>query len=93
MEKLDELINNLNKDIICGAGTQIFIQDLQDFKIDGLYGIINGKYKLGVLGKNNIIVDLLLKNDNMNLYDNDGNILINLLDYGYTPIDLSTNIL
>jgi len=37
MEKLDKLIKDLNKDIFCGAGTHIFIQDLEDFKMDGLY--------------------------------------------------------
>jgi len=87
MEKLDKLIKDLNKDIFCGVGTQIFIQDLEDFKMDGLYGIVNGKYKLGVLGEKNIFVDATLKSDNMNLYDENGKVLINLSDYGYDPID------
>lgn len=93
MEKLDKLIKDLNKDIFCGSGTQIFIQNLEDFKMDGLYGIVNGKYKLGVLGEKNIFVDATLKSDNMNLYDNEGNVLINLSDYGYEPIDFSEDIL
>jgi hypothetical protein len=61
--------------------------------MDGLYGIVNGKYKLGVLGGKNIFVDATLKSDNMNLYDENGNVLINLSDYGYKPIDFSENIL
>lgn len=92
MENLDKLINNLNKDIFCGVGTQIFIQDLEDFKMDGLCGIVNGKYKLGVLGEKNIIVDATLNCDDMHLYDECGNVLINLSDYGYKPIDFSENI-
>lgn len=93
MEKLDKLIKDLNKDIVCGVGTRDFIQNLEDFKMDRLHGIVNWKYKLGVLGEKNIFVNLILKSDNMNLYDNEGNILINLSDYGYTPIDFSENIL
>ena len=93
MEKLDKLIKDLNKDIFCGVGTQIFIQDLEDFKMDGLSSIVNAKYKLGVLGEKNIFVDAKLKSDNMNLYDENGNVLINLSDYGYKPIDFSENIL
>ena len=93
MEKLDKLINDLNKDIVCGVGTQIFIQEMDGFVMDGSYGIVNGKYKLGVLGKNNIVVDATLKSDDMNLYDNDRNVLINLSDYGYKPIDFSEDIL
>lgn len=83
MKKLEKLINKLNQDIICGIGSEIFIRDLEDFKLDGLYGIVNGKYKLGVLGENNVFVDLSIKINDMNLYDINGNILINLSDFGY----------
>jgi hypothetical protein len=41
----------------------------------------------------NIFVDATLRSDNMNLYDENGNILINLSDYGYEPIDFSKDIL
>lgn len=92
MKEINKLIKNFNKDIICGVGTQIFIQEIEDFKIDKLSNIISSKYKLGMLGENNIFVDTTLKSNDMKLYDNNKNILINLLDYGYSPTNFSESI-
>jgi len=93
MKRLKKIINELNQDIICGSGTVIFIQEIEGLELDGLGGIVNSKYKLGVLGENNIFVDLSIKTNDMNLYDNRRNILINLSDFGYRPIDFSEDIL
>jgi hypothetical protein len=91
MEKLNKLIKELNTDIFCGVGTQIFFQDLEDFKMNGLHKMVRGQYKLGVLDGKNIFVNVRLKSNNMNLYDENGNVLINLSDYGYEPIDFNEN--
>ncbi len=82
-EKFDKLISDLNTNIVCGVQVGNKIMDSQLYKVQEKLILSQSKYTTGRFNGKYVTIDPNMKWDDLRIFDDSNNELINLSDFGY----------
>jgi hypothetical protein len=94
-KKFDKLISDLNTNITCNVIVATKIQDSSLFiaSVDGpvivqISDLETEKYKIGIFNDKNVYIDPYLKIDDLRIFDDNKNELINLSNFEFDYMGL-----